>query len=146
MILEPAWPPGLGRFKCTRTSSRPVACRPTIVKKIANPINTSLDTTILMHGYTNTVQSRSTQTPHSSASNIAGTIAVAIVQMPIYTTTFVRTGTRVSTQHTNWHVAKVGTDHRHHDVSPNRPPLRLSHSPQTRHFSRARIQMVTRAA
>jgi hypothetical protein len=31
------------------------------------------------------------QTPHPSASNIAGTITVAIVPMPAYTTTFVST-------------------------------------------------------
>jgi hypothetical protein len=33
----------------------------------------------------------SNQTPHSSASNIAGTITVAIIPIPAYTITFVNT-------------------------------------------------------
>ena len=59
------------------------------------------DTAILIfervYGYT---KQKHTQTPHSSASNIAGTITVAIAPMQTYTTTFVRTSTcrrRVST-------------------------------------------------
>ena len=80
------WPPG----------------RPTVVhcfQKLANPIDTIRGTTNLddewIYEYCTTQEH--SQTPHSSASNIAGTITVAIVPMPIYTTTFVRTSIRVST-------------------------------------------------
>ena len=115
-------------------------------QKLANPIDTSRGTTNLddewIYEYCTT--QKHSQTPHSSASNIAGTITVAIVPMPIYTTTFVRTSTRVSTPTSR--SQKYITHHLHHNVSPRRPPPRLSHWPQTRHSSLARIPTVTRAA
>jgi hypothetical protein len=120
----------------------------TLYSNIANPIDNSPGTTILMTKgvYEYCTLQKHSQTPHPTASNIAGTITVAIVPMPIYTTTFVRTNTR---QHTNEQTArreKGTTHHRHHNVSPSRPPPYLPHSPQTQQSSPARIPTGTRAA
>ena len=68
---------------------------------IANPIYNKPGAVIVMNGYSIIIQQNYSQTPHPSASNIAGTAIVAIAPMPTYTTTFVRTSTHHQTRKHN---------------------------------------------
>jgi hypothetical protein len=109
---------------------------------LANPINTSPDTTVLtlneVYEYC-TLQKQLSNTPpkrlehrrHKHSRHSANANIYDYPRQNYHLSQYKPTSKQ--------HVMKEGTHHQHHNVSPCRPPPRLSHSPQTQQSSPVRI-------